>query len=77
MSQSMAEIGNSGGEIQTRVNQEILGGACTDRVERTRLRDGSKSRSREPKLDSRVKIIDIRNTNQGYGQTGWTGKKLS
>ena len=64
-----------GGIIQSRVNKEILAPTPFGRTDAATLdRDGSKSK--EQKHDSRVKIIDIRNINQGYGRTGWDGKKI-
>lgn len=64
-----------GGIIQSRVNKEILAPTPFGRTDAATLdRDGSKSK--EQKNDSRVKIIDIRNINQGYGRTGWDGKKI-
>ncbi len=76
--ESMEEIKSVswfGGNIQSRVNQEILATPPLRNTEPASPDLGG-SKSREPKLDSRVKIIDIRNINQGYGRTGWDGKKV-
>jgi hypothetical protein len=58
-----------GGNIQSLVNQEILA-PTPFRNTKTASPDLDRSKSREPKHYSRVKIIDIRNINQGYGRTG-------
>lgn len=63
------------GNIQSRPNHEILATPPLLKTEPASPDLGG-SKSREPKLDSRVKIIDIRNINQGYGRTGWDGKKI-
>lgn len=76
--ESMVEIKTVpwfGGKIQSRVNQEILA-PTPFRNTKTASQDLDRSKSRELKHDSRVKIIDIRNINQGYGRTGWDGKKI-